>query len=51
MYYFFFSVHNCFHLVFLSQTYDFIILLTKDSVKKIDPSTSRIGVVMVSVLA
>jgi hypothetical protein len=32
-------------------TYDFIILLTKHNVEKIDPSTSRIGVVMVSVLA
>jgi predicted oxidoreductase len=51
MYYFFFSVHNYFHLVFVSQIYDFIILLTKHSVKKIDPSTNRIGGVMVSVLA
>jgi hypothetical protein len=49
--YYFFSVHNCFHLGFFSQTYDFISLLTKHSVKKIDPSTSRIGVEMVNVLA
>ena len=51
MYYFFFSVHNYFHLGFFSQTYGFIILLTQHSVKKIDSSTSRIGVVIVSVLA
>jgi len=50
MYYFFFSVHNYFHLG-KKQTYGFIILLTKHSVKKSDSSTSRIGVVMVSVLA